>query len=299
VGSTLKDGIEMQIGCHGLVWTGNFDAAGFEYAVGKTLASGYDLIELPLLDPFGFDVEAAKKVLAKTPIALSASLGQSAETDISSDNPEYVAAGEQKLLRALDVIHALDGKYFVGVLYGELRKYMSPATPSQRANSIAVLQRVADRAAELKITLGLEVVNRYETNLLNTAKQAIDYLDELDRPNVKVHLDTYHMNIEESDMFLPVIAAGDRLGYVHIGESHRGYLGSGTVDFSSFFRALAAIKYDGPVVFESFSTAVVHPDLSRMLAVWRNLWDDSDDLGVHANSFMRNSIRAVDTISLH
>jgi D-psicose/D-tagatose/L-ribulose 3-epimerase len=289
----------MQVGCHGLVWTGTFDTAGFKFAVEKTLEAGYDLIELPLLDPFAFDIDGAVEVLKSTPIAVSASLGQSAETDISSDNPEYVAAGEAKLLRALDVLSALGAEYFVGVLYGELRKYLEPATASQRASSIEVLRRVADRAAELGITLGLEVVNRYETNLLNTAKQALDYIAEIDRDNVKVHLDTYHMNIEESDMVLPVLACGDRLGYVHIGESHRGYLGSGTVDFHNFFRALSVIGYQGPVVFESFSTAVVHPDLSRMLAVWRNLWDDSEDLGVHANNYIRNSIRAVETITLH
>src|SRR5665648_69987 len=166
--------------------------------------------------------------------------------------------------------HALGGKYLVGVLYGELRKYSAPVTPTARANGIGALRTVADAAAELDIAMGLEVVNRYESNLLNTGRQALAYLDEVDRDNISVHLDTYHMNIEESDMVGPVLACGPRLGYVHIGESHRGYLGSGTVDFPSFFRALALVEFNGPVVFESFSTAVVHEDLSRMLAVWRN-----------------------------
>ena len=96
-----------------------------------------------------------------------------------------------------------------------------------------------------------------------------------------------------------ILAAADRLGYVHIGESHRGYLGSGTVDFGSFFRALAMVDYDGPIAFESFSTAVVDDILSVSLAVWRNLWDDSDDLGRHANDFIRGNLRAVETIALH
>jgi sugar phosphate isomerase/epimerase len=65
------------------------------------------------------------------------------------------------------------------------------------------------------------------------------------------------MNIEESDLFQPILDAGDRLGYLHIGESHRGYLGTGSVDFGSAFRALDRINYDGPIVFESFSSAVV------------------------------------------
>jgi len=116
-----------------------------------------------------------------------------------------------------------------------------------------------------------------------------------------VHLDTDHMNIEESDLFQPVhdVAAAGRLGYVHIGESHRGYLGTGSVDFASFFRALHDVAYDGPVVFESFSSAVVSAELSNTLGIWRNLWQDSDDLAAHANRFIRDGLHAVRTIDLH
>jgi D-psicose/D-tagatose/L-ribulose 3-epimerase len=117
--------------------------------------------------------------------------------------------------------------------------------------------------------------------------------------NLVVHLDTYHMNIEEPDMYTPVLDAAGSLGYVHIGESHRGYLGSGTVDFDSFFRALGKIGYDGPIVFESFSSAVVHQDLSNMLGIWRSLWTDGDDLGSHANSYIRNRLHSVASIEVH
>lgn len=289
----------MLIGCHGLVWTGTFDEQGFDLAVGKSIDAGFTLLEIPLLDPDAFDLGAAKRSLAKRPIAISASLGQSEDTDISGEDPDQVAAGERKLMTALEILSELDAEYFVGVLHSQLTKYQAPATARGRQNSIEVLRRVAERAQQLGIRLGLEVVNRYETNLFNTARAALSYLDELGHPNVGVHLDTYHMNIEESDLFGPVLACGDRLSYVHIGESHRGYLGSGTVDFDSFFRALALIGYQGPIAFESFSTAVVSPQLSRSLAVWRNLWRDSDDLGAHANRFIRDKLDAVATIALH
>lgn len=85
--------------------------------------------------------------------------------------------------------------------------------------------------------------------------------------------------------------AGDRLGYVHVGESHRGYLGSGPIDFPQFFAALRDSGYAGPVTFESFSSAVVHPELSNTLAVWRNLWDDGEDLARHAHGFMAEHLR--------
>ena len=107
------------------------------------------------------------------------------------------------------------------------------------------------------------------------------------------------MNIEESDLFQPVLDADRRLGYVPIGESHRGYLGTGSVDFETFFRALDRIDYDGPVVFESFSSAVVSAELSNTLGIWRNLWEDSDDLAAHANRFIRDGLHAVRTIAMH
>lgn len=289
------------IGCHGLVFTGSFDAAGVSEAIRRTQRAGFDLLELPLLDPFAFDVEAAKKSLAEHPIAVTASLGLPEGADIGSAEPEQMRRGEAVLVRALEVLHELGGRDLCGVLYGVLKKYPGPATPQGRAGAQEVLARVADKAADYGITVSLEVVNRYEANLFNTAVGAFAFLDEIGSDRLKVHLDTYHMNIEESDLFVPVLAAAaaGRLGYVHIGESHRGYLGTGTVDFDSFFRALHQVGYDGPITFESFSTAVVDETLSRSLAIWRNLWDDGDDLAAHANAYIRGALRANETLGMH
>ncbi|WP_226531084.1 sugar phosphate isomerase/epimerase family protein [Microbacterium paraoxydans] len=289
----------MNIGCHGLVWTGNFDAEGIRLAVRKTTQAGFDLIEFPLMDPFSFDVAVAKDALEEYDLAVSASLGLSEATDVTSSDPAIVAAGEALLLKAVDVLADLGGRHFCGVIYSAMKKYMEPVTAEGLARSQAAIGRVADHAAERGVSVSLEVVNRYETNVLNTARQALAYLDEVDRPNLGIHLDTYHMNIEESDMFAPVLDAAPALRYVHIGESHRGYLGTGTVDFDTFFKALGRIGYDGPIVFESFSSAVVAPDLSRMLGIWRNLWNDNVELGAHANAYIRDKLVAVESIRLH
>ncbi len=122
---------------------------------------------------------------------------------------------------------------------------------------------------------------------MNTGQEGLEFLDQVDRPNAFLHLDTYHMNIEENGMEKAVLAAGDRLGYVHIGESHRGYLGTGNIDFKTFFNALKSIGYQGPITFESFSSRVVDPALSNTLCVWRNLWDDSDDLASKSLTFIQ------------
>lgn len=96
------------------------------------------------------------------------------------------------------------------------------------------------------------------------------------------------MNIEEEDLVRPVHEVGDRPGDVHIGENHCGYVGSGHLDFMSFFHALADIGYTGPITFESFSSAVVAQGLSNDLAIWRNLWSDGEDLARHARAFIAN-----------
>lgn len=282
----------MEIGCHGLVWTGEFDEAGMDLAIRNTREAGFDLLEIPLLDPYALDVEAAKRSLGRDPITLTASLGLPAHADVTSLDREQVAAGEALLTKALEVLDALGGTALCGVIYSRLHKYPGPASPQARANSQEVLGRIAERAKGYGLPLALEVVNRYESNLFNTAAGALDFIREIGSDNIGVHLDTYHMNIEEQSMWQPVLDSADLLSYVHIGESHRGYLGTGTVDFESLFRALTRIGYDGPIVFESFSSAVVHPDLSNDLAVWRNLWDDGLDLGRHANDFIRNRVRA-------
>ena len=289
----------MKIGCHGLVWTGTFDAEGIRVAAERTKEAGFDLIEYPLMDPFGFDVEVASDVVQEFDLSVAASLGLAESTDVTSEDAEVVAAGEALLLRAVDVVADMGGRHLCGVIYSAMKKYMEPVTTTGLANSKTVIGTVADKAAERGVVLSLEVVNRYETNVLNTARQAINYVSDVSRPNLGIHLDTYHMNLEESDMFAPVLDAAPQLNYVHIGESHRGYLGTGSVDFDTFFKALGRINYDGPITFESFSSAVVAPDLSRMLGIWRNLWEDNRELGSHANEFIRNKLVAVDSLRFH
>ncbi len=280
-----------RIGAHALMWVGGWSEQECRQAIENSRATGYDLIEIPVLDPSSIDVAMTRKVLEEAGLSAACSLGLSFETDISSTDPELVARGERLLHDALAVTRDLGAQYLGGVISSALGKYTDPPSKQGRANSVRVIQGLAKQAAASGITLGLEVVNRYESNLINTAKQALAFIVDVGADNLKVHLDTYHMNIEEADFTTPVLASGDRLGYVHVGESHRGYLGTGTVDFPAFLGALAAINYQGPVTFESFSSAVTTPGLSSTLAIWRNTWTDSLDLARHAREFIDAGLR--------
>lgn len=289
----------MRIGCHGFVFSGSFDEPGMASAIQGVQQAGFDFIEMPLMDPFAFDEKLAGRMLSDHGIEMTASLGLTASTDLSSEDPAVVRRGEDLLERAIDVVAAVDGTDLCGVIYSALQKYTAPAEEINRRHSAEALRRLGTYAKDRDVQLSLEVVNRYETNICNTAREALKFLDQVDSDTVHLHLDTYHMNIEEPGMYDPVIDGGDRLRYVHIGESHRGYLGSGSVDFDSLFRALHRINYDGPIVFESFSSVVVDDQLTRSLAIWRNLWEDSDDLAAHANRFIRDGVRSVQTIDMH
>lgn len=277
----------LEYGGHALVWSGDWTPEGARKAISGAARAGYDYIEIALLDPWQVDVALTRDLLQEYNLRAHASLGLSAATDVTSTDAAIVAKGDELLRKATDVLQGIGGTELCGVIYCALGKYPGPASKENRANSVKAMQRLADYAADKGININLEVVNRYETNIMNTGLEGLAFLDEVDRPNAYLHLDTYHMNIEEDGMEKSVLAANDRLGYVHIGESHRGYLGTGNVDFDAFFTALKKIDYRGPITFESFSSEVVDPNLSNTLCVWRNLWHDSDDLAEKALRFMK------------
>ena len=277
----------LKFGGHALVWAGDWSEASARKAAVSAKKAGYDYIEMLMIEPEKIDVAMTKEVLAEHGLSATASLGLSPETDVTSTNPSIVKKGDELLRKVVDKLHAIGSTELCGVIYCSLGKYPGPASAENRANSISAVTRLADYAADKGININLEVVNRYETNIMNTGKEGLKFLEAVNRPNAYLHLDTYHMNIEEDGMSQAVLDAGDALGYVHIGESHRGYLGSGNVDFDTFFTALKKINYSGPITFESFSSVVVDPALSNALCIWRNLWEDSDDLAAHALKYMK------------
>jgi D-psicose/D-tagatose/L-ribulose 3-epimerase len=281
-------------GVHALVWTGGWSPDEARRAVSASAEAGYDLIEIAPIDPTGFDADMTAGLLKEYGLQVSASLGLSADTDVSSEDPDVVARGRQRLGQALDVLRDSGGSVLCGVLYSKLGKYDAPATERGRANSQEAIAWLADRAAASGITLALEFCNRYETNIINTTQETLDFIAAVDRPNVMAHLDTYHMNIEEHSFREAVraAAAAGRLGYVHVGESHRGALGTGSIPWAEFFGALTEVGYEGIVTFESFSSEVVHRTLSNDLAIWRNLWTDNDALARDALAFVKEGLAA-------
>ena len=285
----------MRLGVHALVWVGGWSEEEARTAVSSTAEAGYDLIEIPLLDPSSVDAVATRRLLDEHGIGAGCSLGLSDATNVSSEDPAAVAAGRRLLDDALRATVELGSDYLGGVLFGVLGRHDAVVTERGYENAVEAMRELCSNAEREGVTIGLEVVNRYESNVLNTTEQGLRFLDDIGSPNATLHLDTYHMNIEEQGMAEAIELAGSRLGYFHVGESNRGPLGSGTVDFAETFAALDRIGYDGTITFESFSSAVVSPALTRALCIWRETWDDGMELAVSARQFVLEHLAAATT----
>jgi D-psicose/D-tagatose/L-ribulose 3-epimerase len=279
-------GIMNLLGCHALVWAGGWNADQARRSVAGVAEAGFDFIEIPLRRPAGIDVPATARLLEDCGLKVAGGLALGFDTNIADDDAETVGRGEALLNEAISVARDLGAFQIAGVLHSALGKYEHPVSATGSARAVEILARVAERAREAGLVLALEAVNRYENALINTAGQALALVSAIGAANVGVHLDTFHMNIEEDDPATAIRSCGRRLFHLHVGESHRGYLGTGTVDFDAVFRALAEIGYDGPIALESFSSAVIDPGLSHRLAVWRDLWTDSADVAGHARRFV-------------
>ena len=275
-----------RLGIHSFVWTGGQTQDGLELALEKSAEHGYRTIEFAYLRPELFDLDRLAKRARSLDVEIGVTMGLPLAKDISSEDPDAGAAGRQMLRDAVAAVRDIGGNKLGGILYSAHTKYNRAPTRTGWMNSAEVIGEIGDLAHRNGIDIVLEVVNRFETNLLNTTAQGLRYLSDCGCEHVRLHLDTFHMNIEEANPAAAIRLAGDRLGYFHIGESNRGFLGDGVIDWDRIFDALIDIDYSRDIVFESFSTAVVDEGLSLACGVWRDTWTDNDPLAAHARQFI-------------
>ncbi|MBO9124956.1 MULTISPECIES: sugar phosphate isomerase/epimerase family protein [unclassified Rhizobium] len=275
-----------RLGIHSFVWTGGQTQEGLEMALNKSAEHGYRTIEFAYLRPEKFNLDRLAKLAQSLDVEIGVTMGLGFQNDISSEDEAAVKAGKRTLSDAVRAVRDIGGNKLGGILYSAHSKYDRAPTKTGWDNSVAAIADTAEIAKGAGVDLVLEIVNRFETNLLNTTAQGLKFIEETGSDHVRLHLDTFHMNIEEANPAAAIRLAGDKIGYFHIGESNRGYLGDGTINFDLIFDALLDIDYKRDVVFESFSTAVVDEGLSLACAIWRDTWTDNDPLAAHAKKYI-------------
>lgn len=273
-------------GVHTSMWTMSWDQRGSEHAVAKARDYGMDFLEIALLDPPAVDAEHSRKILQGADMRAVCSLGLP-EKVWASHNPEGAI---DFLKMALDKTAAIGAEALSGVVYGGIGERSGLPPSEQELDNVArALAAAAAHAKSLGLLFGIEPVNRYETHLLNTGWQAVKMIERIGAENMFVHLDTYHMNIEEKGAAQAIIDAREHLRYIHLSESDRGTPGCGTVDWDEIFVALRAIGFTGGLAMESFVN--MPPEIAFGLSVWRPVASGEAEVMENGLPFLRNKAK--------
>lgn len=273
-------------GVHTAMWAMDWSAEAAAWAIPEAVAHGIDFLEITMPDPAAFDPAPTRAALEREGIACVTSLGLPLDR-LPTTDPEGALAF---LRAALDRAKAVGAEAMSGVLYGGIgQRTGHPPTEAERDATIRVVAAAAGYARALGLGFGLEAVNRYENHIVNTAAQAVEILERAGQPNVFVHLDTYHMNIEEKGLANGILAAREHLRYIHLSASDRGTPGRDTIQWDEVFAALAAIGFDGGMAMESFIT--VPPAFAAGLSVWRPVAPSREEVLAEGLPFLRMKAR--------
>lgn len=214
--------------------------------------AGYDAVELNIRDPGTIDGDAFQAYCAENGMEVSAiGTGMACVIDHLSLTDDSVSVRGEAVSRMKEFIRLgekLDSAVVIGSLRGRI------PDPGRREQSLGYFSRALDElleeAEKRDVTILLEVINRYENNFFNTAEETVRFVREKHSGHLMVHLDTFHMNIEEADSAQSVRLCGKDLGYIHIADNTRRYAGSGSLDFSKVICAAREIGYDGYLSLE-------------------------------------------------
>lgn len=218
----------------------------------KASKLGYDAIEIHTREDEDFNYEEIKAKMDKYDVRIAqivtGRLNTEGKCSLMADEPYIVEVAVKRLKQYIDIASKLDTDIVIGWVKGNIpagknkAKYMSRLARH--------LKTLSDYGKEKKVKLNIEVINSYETNVFNTSKELVDFLEQYELDNCYVHLDTFHMSICESDSVEAILLSKGRLGYFHIADNQRWYPGSGELNFKPMYDALEEINYEGYISVE-------------------------------------------------
>ena len=275
------------VGVNAWVWTSPFTAASLPL-IAHADALGFDAFTIPVEEPAAIDADAVGRALRDSDLRVHVTGAFGPTRDLTHDEPRFREESLAYLRDTLALCERWGVRLLVGPCYSAVGKRRH-VPPEQRKleweRAVVGLRRAGALAADHGVTLAVEPLNRFETDLVNTAEQLVRLLGDVAHPAVKGHLDTFHMNIEERDVSTAVERVGADLVYVDASESDRGTPGSGQVDWEGLARGLRAIGYAGDCVIESFTPECT--SIAAAAAIWRPLAPSQDAIAEGGLRFLR------------
>jgi len=275
----------MKYGVHSMMWTAEFTEKDLEI-IDKVKKFGFDGIEIHLNHPESLPGEKIKEKLEELSLECTFATTLGKEQNLISPDENLRKNGINFLKELVDIVAYLGGDVLSGVIYAAWGEFTGKVRTDDEWNWCKEsLFSAAEYAKEKGVVLAVEPVNRYETYFLNTAEDARRLVEEINHPNVRIHLDTYHLNIEEESFYRAIKTAGDYLYHLHVCENNRGIPGKGHVDWDGVYRALKEIGYKRWAVIESFVPAI--EEVARMTAIWRKVAPSADAIAKEGLEFLK------------
>ncbi|KAA0697915.1 sugar phosphate isomerase/epimerase [Neorhizobium sp. P12A] len=253
----------------------------------KAAAKGFNHVVIPMRDHSTIHPADIARIFGSHDLTPVATATQIADADISSLDPEIRRRGMDRHRASLRLARDMGAYHMGGIIYGLFGKAGNAATDENRKAAAEALAILAAEAKTMGVRLAMEILNRYETSMFNTVADAVAFLKMSSSDNLFLHLDTFHMNMEETDMMAALKRALPYLKYFELDQNDRGLLDRGAIDFGPMLRFLKENDYSEIIGAEAFSSAVSGPDVARGVSAWRPLFSNGDEVADSANAVLR------------
>ena len=274
-----------KFGVNLLLWADKFDRETADL-IPKVAEMGFDGVEIPIFDPETVDIPYTQALLKDTGLETIGCNIMAGDRNPIDEDPAIRENGVTYLKRTIEVIAELGADTLVGPMYSAVGKLVGRGRNEQEWEwCVEGLQDVAEFGGKHGVTLASEPLNRFETYFVNIAEDAVKLCKSVDSPYFKVHLDTFHMNIEEKNQADAIVSTGDYLHHMHCCENDRGTPGTGLVDWDGVFGALAKVNYDRWLVIESFTPAV--EEIAAATCIWRDIAPSAESLATDGLAFLK------------
>ncbi len=242
---------------------------------------GFETIEIPIEDPSHTDPKKIKAALDKAGLACGTVCACMGPGRDFRGSPEEQQAAMVYCKALIDQMVDLDCPKLIGPVYSVVGKADAVEPAAQKTEWDLVVKNLKELCAYAQSKgkqICLEPLNRFETDFINTVDQGLRMIKAVGSPALKLHLDTFHMNIEEKNQPAAIRKAGKLLGHFHACGTDRGTPGGDSLEWKPIVKALKEIGYEGDVVIESFTTDV--KVIARAAAIWRKIEPKRDDIAV-------------------
>lgn len=278
----------MLIGASTWLWTSPLTTAEAEKLIPRVASLGFSAVELPLEDPALLEARRIAALAKDHDLKVSACGVFGPGRDLTNADARVREATQDYIKTSLDFAAEVGAPMLCGPLYAEVGKRRQLPEAERRAEwqlAVEGVRQACEAAAARGLRIAIEPLNRFETDLVHTAADAVRMANDVDHPAVGVMIDSFHMTIEEDNLEQAVLAAGQHLIHVQVSENQRGIPGTGLTDWASLARGLRSIDYRGMVVIESFTPD--NRDLAGAVCIWKRRAPDQDTFAREGLRFLQ------------